>query len=400
VTPRVTVRAARDGDLAGIGALQRYVEPEMRRSPEEFAELWRWMYRDTPFARSFAVVGEDEQGAVVGHEGIMPFDLSVYGEPLRGGITCNLIVAEPLRGTLLYPRLVSAMLKGYPGAGFEAGYGPARPKMLQSLLAFGYRDLGQIPVWVRPYGFAEIAAHYVRSPALRAALASPLWLARQAANRFGPRGGAGIAVEPVERFGEDARAPLAAALAPPLWLARQAANRFGPRGGAGIAVEPVERFGEDARAPLAAALAPFPVHAVRTPEILNWRYFAAPRRRYAVYRATAGGRFAGYVALRRMPMLGFDALALVDVVFPPDRPEIGRALLACAHREARAQGVAFAACMTSGNAALLRLLRRAGFVRAPEGFGMIVHEPKGAPPRFPDGVLRDWFVSWFDHDYV
>lgn len=358
MTPRVTVRAARDGDLAGIGALQRYVEPEMRRSPEEFAELWRWMYRDTPFARSFAVVGEDEQGAVVGHEGIMPFDLSVYGEPLRGGITCNLIVAEPLRGTLLYPRLVSAMLKGYPGAGFEAGYGPARPKMLQSLLAFGYRDLGQIPVWVRPYGFAEIAAHYVRSPALRAALASPLW------------------------------------------LARQAANRFGPRGGAGIAVEPVERFGEDARAPLAAALAPFPVHAVRTPEILNWRYFAAPRRRYAVYRATAGGRFAGYVALRRMPMLGFDALALVDVVFPPDRPEIGRALLACAHREARAQGVAFAACMTSGNAALLRLLRRAGFVRAPEGFGMIVHEPKGAPPRFPDGVLRDWFVSWFDHDYV
>jgi hypothetical protein len=358
MTARVTVRDARDGDLEGIGALQLHVEPEMRCPPSEFADLWRWMYADTPFGRTKAVVGEDEHGTIVGHEGIMPFDLSVRGALVRGGITCNLIVAEALRATLLYPRLVSALLKGYPAAGFDAGYGPTRPKMLRSLLAFGYRDLGPLPVYVRPYGFAAIAAHYVRSRALRAALA------------------------------------------PPLWLARQVANRVGPRARAGITVEPVERFGEDARAPLAEALAPFPVHAVRTPEILNWRYFAAPHRRYAVYRASEGGRFAGYAALRRMPMLGFDSLAIVDVVFPPGRPEVGRALLARAHRDALAAGVTFVACLASGNPALTKLLRRAGFLRAPEGFSMIVHEPKGVPSRFPDGVLREWFVTWFDHDYV
>ncbi|HEX3551356.1 MAG TPA: hypothetical protein VHT53_13310 [Candidatus Elarobacter sp.] len=356
--PRETVRDYREGDLDGIGALQLHVEPEMRRPPREFTELWRWMYRDTPFDAFKAVVAEDDAGTIVGHEGIMPFALAFRGEPVVGGITCNLIVAEHLRKSMLFPRLVNALCKGYPAAGFAFGYGPNRPKMLKAMLALGYRDLGPLPVYVRPFDLSAVAAHYVRSRALRAVLKPPL------------RAASG------------------------LW------NALGPRAPQGVTVERVERFGEDARAFFEQAFRDFAIAAVRTPEILNWRYFAAPNREYTVYRAVEGGRFAGYVALRRMPMLGFDSLGIVDIAYPFDRPAVGRALLARVHRDAVAEGVAFTACMTGPSGPLGALLRRAGYVRAPEGFRMIVHEPKGVPSRFPDTALDGWYVTWFDHDYV
>jgi hypothetical protein len=356
--PRETVRDYREGDLDGIAALQLHVEPDMRCPPREFADLWRWMYRDTPFGVFKVVVGEDESGAIVGHEGIMPYALSLNGERVVAGITCNLIVAEHLRKTMLFPRLVNALCKGYPAAGFAFGYGPNRPKMLKAMLALGYRDVGPLPVYVRPYDFGAIAANYVRSPAVRAVLK------------------------------------------PPLALPAAAARLFAPRAPASIAVERVERFGEDARAFFEQALRGFAISAVRTPEILNWRYFAAPHREYAVYRATEAGRFAGYVALRRMPMLGFDSLGIVDIVYPFERPEVGRALLAQVHRDAAAARVAFAACMTGPSGPLGALLRRAGYLRAPEGFRMIVHESRGAPSRFTGDALASWYVTWFDHDYV
>ena len=356
--PRETVRDFRAGDLDGIAALQLHVDPEMRCPPHEFVDLWRWMYRETPFGVFKVVVGQDESGAIVGHEGIMPYALAVDGEPVVGGITGNLIVAEHLRKTMLFPRLVTALCKGYPAAGFAFGYGPNRPKMLKAMLALGYRDLGPLPVYVRPYDFAAVAARYVRSPALRAVLGSPLGLLTRASRLFAPRAPQSVQVERIERFGEDARA-----------------------------------FFEQ-------ALRGFAISAVRTPEILNWRYFSVPHREYAVYRAAEGGRFAGYVALRRMPMLGFDSLGIVDAVYPFERPEVGRALLAQVHRDAVAARVAFAACMTGPSGPLVALLRRAGYLRAPEGFRMILHEPKGAPSRFADGALDRWYVTWFDHDYV
>ncbi|HTD38576.1 MAG TPA: hypothetical protein VK669_13785 [Candidatus Limnocylindrales bacterium] len=358
MTARETVRDYREGDLDGIGALQLAVEPEMRCPPREFVDLWRWMYAQTPFGVFKVVVAQDAAGAIVGHEGIMPFALSIGGAPVVGGITCNLIVAESLRGTLLFPRLVAALVKGYPGAGFAFGYGPTRPKMLKAMLALGYRDLGPLPVYVRPVDLGAVAARYVGSRALRAVLTPPL----------------------------------RALSAPVRWL--------GPRSSKRITIEAVTRFGEESRAFFEDAFRRFTIFAVRTPEILNWRYFEVPHRRYTVYRATEDGRFAGYVAVRRMPMLGFDSLGIVDLAYEFDRPEIGRALLARVHRDAAAARVAFVACMTAPRGPLGELLHRAGYLRAPEGFTMILHEPKGHPSVFPDRALDDWYVTWFDHDYV
>lgn len=354
----ISVRDYRDGDLPKIAALQQFVDAEMRCPPREFEDLWLWMYEQNPFGPLRVVVAQDETAAIVGHEGIMPFQLCVRGTTIRGGITGNLIVKEQLRGTLLFPRLVQALVKGLTPAGFQLGYGPVRPKMFASMLALGYRDMGLLPVYVRPYDIEKIAGIYIQQPLVRAILR------------------------------------------PFLHVAQRLANLLGSRGASDIAVRRIDRFGEEHRAFLRDTCEQFPIHALRTPEALNWRYFAAPHRLYEAFEAVDVDGQRGYVALRRMPMLGLDTLAIVDILFPLERPEIGRALLSHVHHEAIQDGVTVVACMFNDGNPVIPMFRRAGFLRAPEGFNMIVYEPKDREQVFFPDMLRQWYVTWFDHDYV
>jgi predicted N-acetyltransferase YhbS len=354
----IKIRSYRDGDLEGIAALQLYVDAEMRCPPSQFSELWRWMYERSPLGDRVAVVAEDDvSGRIVGHEGIMPFQLSVDGNILRGGITGNLIVEEQYRGTLLFPRLVNALVKGYAASGFDLGYGPVRPKMHSSMLALGYRDFGALSVYVRPYDFTKILQNITASSVWRTLLR-----------------------------------PITCAI-------RFAGAAIGPRPSSKIAIAPLQRFTDEHGPFIEYGCSQFSIHAVRTVEALNWRFFAAPGRTYKVYQATENGKMAGYIALRRMPMLGYDSLAIVDVLCPLGRKDVVHTLFARAHEAAVESGVAFAACMVNEQSGLVPYLRAAGFMRAPEGFRMIVHEPKGRHQLQPE-MMQRWYATWFDHDYV
>ena len=101
-----------------------------------------------------------------------------------------------------------------------------------------------------------------------------------------------------------------------------------------------------------------------------------------------------------MDMQGFDTLALVDLVFPPERPEVGHSLLAAAHRVAVAARVDMAVCMLNPHSPLLPALRRCGYLEAPEAFTLMVHVPPQSPARLDENLFRQWHLTWFDHDYV
>lgn len=357
VAQGIEIRPYQDGDLESVAALQRFVDPDLRCPPKVFADLWKWMYADNPLGPLTVVVAENAAGEILGHEGIMPFVLRVDGSVETGGITCNLIVADTLRDSLLFPRLVKALLKASTRAGFAFGYGPTRPKMLKSMVALGYRDLGPLPVYIRPYNFGKILERYGPSKILATVLAPALELLRYLAVRT--------------------RRP----------RARERVIR-------------VHKFESADRTFFEKSCAQFQVHAVRSPEIANWRFFQPPHREYQVYAAIQRDEMVGYIALRRMSMLGFDSLAIVDILWKLDDNRVLESLLRKAHDQAAESGVAFAACMVSPESPLVTHLKRAGFVRAPEGFNMIVHEPKGTTSKFTSDVLSRWYVTWFDHDYV
>jgi hypothetical protein len=302
----------------------------------------------------------ERHGEVCGHYGAMPVDYWVAGRVETAGLASNLLIEHSVRSAGLFMRFQSHFLREYGAAGMAFMYGlVTRPKVLATHLRTGFRRIGRLPVYARPYRLQSLAGRYVHRPGLRRAVAS-------AANLLNPL----------------LRLPVA--LAP-----------------AGLTVRPLGSFGPEWQTSLERWTRSWDVTANRTMQIVNWRFFAIPGRTYRVYGAlTPDGAPAGYVALRRMPMKGFDVLAIVDLFCDPERPAACKLLLLAAHREAVRASVDLAVCLINPHSPYRRWLRRFGFLPTPESFTLVVNTPQ--PPRvaLTSDHFPRWHVTWFDNDFV
>jgi hypothetical protein len=267
------------------------------------------------------------------------------------------MVAESQRRTLLYPKLVKAFFETYPAHGCEFCYAEVtRPRVLAANLALGFRKIGRLPVYARPYRFDKLARM---------------------------------------RLGR-----LAAALRPVSWMAQCAARLGVPLAGRRCMVAEASRFPQDFESFLQAVRGQFKLAALRTVAILNWRFAANTDRGYRIFLAHQGDRPVGYIVLRRMPMREFETLAVVDLLFDIDCPGVGHALLRRAHRLALSEGVDIAVAMLNEFSPFRRILRLWGFLESPEQFTLVLHERKDAPHRLTTRPAQDWHITWFDHDFV
>jgi hypothetical protein len=356
--PEFNIRSAQPGDVAGIAALQDDVEPDVRMAPEPYCALWHWLCEANPVGIREAYVGADAEGRIVAHEALVPFTIRNHDTTLIGGLPCQLVVQREFRRTALFPKLELQLLAEYPRSGVHFAYAPARERVLKAHVALGFRELGRLPVYARPYRLGNLARHYLGAG----------WLYRL--------------------------------LAPAVKLAELPLRFRLPHRSLGVKVAPIAAYDDATGDALDAVCARLGACALRTARILNWRFFQAPDRHYQAFVARDASAILGHVVLRRMSMHGFDTLALVDLVFSPERPEVGRSLLAMAHRAALTAGVEMAVCMLNPHSPLLPALRRYGFMEAPESFTLIVHEPPQSSVGLDDEFYRRWHLTWFDHDYV
>lgn len=357
---RYRIRDAQEDDVPSIARLYAGVEPSDPITADEYGRMWRWLHLRNPPARRKVLVGIDPSGEVVGHVGLVPFAFRTATAKVVEGFPCQLMVAEHLRHSLLYPQLVKRLLREYASAGFDGAYALiVRPRVLQANIALGFRQLGVVPVHARPYRISR--ALVGRLPNER--LAGPAWAA-------------GTLAERILRV----RIP---------WRTR------------GLLVEPVRRFDRTFDQLLDAAQAGWLYRATRSAEILNWRFIEAPDRAYRVLAVWAGGEPVGYVALRRMTMQGFDVLAVVDLlVHPRHQANAARALLAAVHELALNMRVELSACLMSPHDPLRRRLLESGFLPTPQRFALVIHQPNGQEQAVDPTVFPRWRVTWFDHDFV
>ncbi len=352
------VRRAEAADTGAIFDLYRRIEPEDPIDAEGYDMWWRWLHAANPVGTGYALGAFAADGRNVGHAALLPFRFVVDGEVLTAGFPCQFMVDEALRRSLVYPTLVSRLLKEYSENGFNFCYATVtRPRVLEANVAMGFRRGATFPIYARPYRCARIVA---------------------------------------ERF--RAAAPLGRALAVPGDRLLRLGWPFGRD--RAVSVEEVAHFPDGAEPFLTAMRPRFPLAALRTAPILNWRFTRNARRGYRILLATRDGRPVGYAVTRRMPMKVFDTLALVDLLYDPDEPAVGNALLGAVHRMAVASGVDLATTMAAPHNPYLGTLRRWGFLRTPEGFTLITHEPKGGRLGLGDRPFADWHLTWFDHDFV
>ena len=296
-------------------------------------------------------------GAIVGSQSCVPVRLREVGAmvPARWAIDLMVEPAWRLRG--VGPALTGT-LTARPG--LVAGLGVS-DAAYRAFLRSGWRDLGELPIYIHPRDIT--------------------WSAAQA----GLRGAKRMAVSAIMR-----PALVVASLASRLLARAMAAD-----------LEAVPRF--DERVDEVWASVDYPVIAARDLRALAWRFDAAPNAdRCTRYYLMQRGQVRGYVVTRMDQVRGRPALVIVDLLARPRwiLPLLGRV---AALPEARNASAVICAALIPG---MDRALLAAGFLRVGAGgtmvpkagvlFRIMVHQ--GDQPERAAFDRRRWFITTGDSD--
>jgi hypothetical protein len=356
----VKIRDARDDDHAEIARVAHASDLLLDElNTANFPSMLAWLYAKPPLKVRLQFVAEHED-AVVAHYGAVPFAYKLLDERCVAGFASNLVIDREHRAGMLFLSLQSYLQREYRKKNFRFVYGLiTRSNVLEPHLRMGWKKVGTVPVYAKPFNFPAVAAPFLKHAAVRAAAYAPLKVAQAA------------------------------------WRVRFS------RSAAGVVVEEIPAFGADADAFLAAFMARQGVTAVRNRETLNWRFASYADRAYRIFVARRHGAVVGYVVTRRMRLKHLSALALVDIAFDSSDRAAGTALLRRCDHEAVRSRADVAATIVNPASPLLGDLRRAGYLETPETFTLVVHAPKDAPPPvFDERLFARWHLTWFEHDYV
>jgi hypothetical protein len=357
-----TIRNAGVADAAAIEDFLVSV-PEFRGmlQPVEQREVWQWLYSRSGEPIEDVLIAESQKGTVIAHYGLSRLPYVLAGEKVDAGMACLLAIDESYRSTSVFLEVTIRLLKLFRGRGWAFVTGLAnRTGLLEFHKAFGFKDIGEVPIFAKPFRLREIAkavfpkaTYFFLSPGIWFAQWAWLLLLRQSARP----GRTEVRLEPISSF-DDALAAATDAIA-------KHHKFYADRGDASL---------------------------------LNARFFGIACRNYHVLKIVRDGVSLGYVALRVMEMKGFLALGIVDICFDFSRRDIADAVFAAIDCFALERRVDLVSILTS-SLPLIARLKRHWYLKAPESFRLVVFEPAKIFD-LAESRIDDWFVTWFEHDYI
>ena len=353
------IRDADQDDLPGIARLRHTIKEFRTIEADEYTSFWNSLIHKNPYSIRKVLVAVNEKGDIVAHYAMVPFKFLKDGKPLLGGFLCQLMVHEEFRKELIFPKMELAFLKDYKALGFNFAFSMGnREKVVKAHLSFGFTKIGDLPVYAKPYKLAGIARRFIKSNMLNALMSPGLFLAEKLLRLKRTSGKRDLATSEISKFDSS-----------------------------------IEKF-------LAEVQRHFPFTALRNSTILNWRFAGSSFVKYHLLVTKEEGNIIGYVVLRRLGMNGFDVLAIVDILFTPDRIDVGKSLLNAVHKMALQLNVEISACLLNPYDPLCPTLKKCGYLKSPEIFSLFLHEPKGTSHHFSKDSFDKWHLTWFDNDAV
>jgi hypothetical protein len=356
---KYTIRDAIDRDLPGIVLLRHGITEFRSLGSDEYESFWKSLIRENPCSIHKILVAVNDQNEIVAHYAMVPFKFMKDGKILLGGFLCQLMVREDYRNELIFPKMELMFLKDYKDVGFDFAYSLGnRAHVVKAHLSFGFCKIGDLPVYARPCNIDSLVRKIIKRKVLRVIMRPLYYIAAK-------------------------------------FLHLRRCSLSG-----NIAVQNTAEFDSGIDTFVATLNGFFSFIALRNAEVLNWRFRNGVSSDYLLYIAKEHHVIVGYMVLRRMKMKELDVLAIVDILFSPKRPDIGKALLSVVHELAVYMQVDVSACLLNPHGPLCKIFRKCGYLKTPESFSLFVHEPKGADRQFREDTFSKWHLTWFDNDAV
>jgi hypothetical protein len=355
------IRDVKIDDLHAIYKLcvsNDYFEEEV--SYDNFSRTYKFLYFDTPIElkniHHELVAVHNEK--MVSHTAMVLFQFKVKNKIVKAGFGSNLIIDKTQRKGPLFFMLQSKYLNSYNKKGIHFTYGlVTRAQVISLHLRTGYRKVGLVPVYARPYNLISISKHYITS-AFFEALFSPLL---KLAN----------IVLSINWFGNN-----------------------------DVKVHEITSFNESINEIVSLFLERVQFSALRNDKILNWRFSKFFHRNYKIFISLKDDKITGYAITRKMKMKGLISLALVDILFLPGDKKTAKALLGALHLQALKERVDLTSLIINPSSSILKYLVRFGFIKTSESFTVVVNEPRNKEFEFNEKNFCNWHITWFDHDFV
>lgn len=328
---------------------------------EAFITLFHTLFQKNPYSIHYQLIGKQDD-RIVAHEAMVPFSYRIAQQNYIGGLLCNLLIEQHYRSLTAFFSLESHILKHYPLAHIDFSFTLVNRKSVLKLhFAAGYKKIGDLPIYVKPYRIENIMKQHLKNTLLRPLLAPFAFIGNKLLQLY------------------------------PFYTS---SARF--------EIIPAKEFPEDINTMISARLHDFPITAHRSAAILNWRFTQLAHRHYQIFfiREKQKEDILGYIVLRRMNMKDIDVLAVVDFLFPLERKDVGKTLLGFIHRFAIKQRVDAVAVLLNPHSPYKKFLQRFGCVRSPESFTLIFHHPQNNHIHIGEEDFRNWHITWFEHDYV
>jgi len=327
-----------------------------------------WQCQRSPAGAAIASLARGaETGQLVGQAVTIPINVRLSGKVRTAGLSLNPVVDPGYEDGDIFVGLMRDVCAFSAEAGIAYSYGfPDQLSYSKFVNKAGFRDIGSIPLLIRPLNPERLALKATRSAVLgkTASIARKIW-----------------------------RTP---PLAPP------------QEGPPGLEIVEVGSFDDSFAVFWDRIQHRFPVMVVRDPAYLNWRFSDAPTREYMTFVARSDGKIRGFAVLRVAALGGFSAGLIVDLVVETSAEGrlAGRLLIDRAYSYSKDHDLDLVASLALRHTDEFRLLRSRGFwvcpkFLQPHPYRLVVrcHDEEASPSRLAYN-LRNWFVTMGDYDAV
>lgn len=351
------VRAMRASDEP---LLQRLAETVFGKSMT--TEQWRAQFPDNPFSRPIVHVAETGAGSLIGQFALVPVPFLKAGRPVTAALSVQSMIHPSFQRRGILKRLAAEVEKQLDEDGVASAY--------------TFLNDNSLPAYTKHFGWTHVAGpSFIFFTVLDAGAALRSRL---------PPMGARVAAALVEL---------------PVRLAFRGRGRRGGRDER-CRIREVGSFDERADALWTSFARGLTYSVDRTAQYLNWR-MSARRGAYSRFAAENGADLVGLVVTRTETRFGLELGYIVELLYDPSFPDVGRELVAHALEHLRGQGCSMATALSAGCEHVTSTLRRAGFRRLPRtamphGIHFCIKDRETRKPPATTG----WFLSWSDHDVV
>lgn len=328
-------------------------------TPSLFQRMLGWLYLDAPFGKQVQFVAEDSDKNLVAHYGGVPFCFQWGKGNLLGLLASNLVVAKDFRKQSPFLALQRSFAKAYPQRGYAFAYGAiTRKGVLEPHLRMGWKLAGSLNVYVRPISAAKIFEKLTKDSFLSKLLNLPMQFAQRIFNLITTPKSLTFSIRSIDQFDDSWSVLLKD------WMQDQ------------------------------------DICAVRSPEVLNWRYCQFSERNYQILAAFENSSPVGYLVLRKMHMREFMSMAVVEVLVKQSRLDVFKVLAREAILYSENANVDLMATSLTDHDDLRSAFQKVGFIRTSEKFSIVAHYPKSFLADPIANQFKRWRLNWFDHDYV